>query len=43
MVLPEEPFSKLPDSQLPSQDLVLALVDLVLGDRQEEQDDRANG
>jgi hypothetical protein len=43
MVLPEEPLPKLPDSQSPSQDLVLALVDLVLGDRQEEQDDRANG
>jgi hypothetical protein len=33
LIMPEEPLPKLPDSQSPPQDLVLALVDLILGDR----------
>jgi hypothetical protein len=43
VVPPEEHLPKLQGLQAPSGGLVLALVDLVLRNRQEEQDDRANG
>jgi hypothetical protein len=43
MIPPEEHLPKLRGAQVPSDGLVLALVDLVVSNRQEEQDDRANG
>jgi hypothetical protein len=43
VIPPEEPLPKLRGPQAPSDGLVLALVDLVLRNRQEEQDGRANG
>jgi hypothetical protein len=42
-VTPEEQLLKQQEPQSPSSNLVLALVDLVLGDRQEEKDGRVNG
>ena len=43
VILSKEQLPKLQEPQSPSGVLVLALVGLVLGNRQEEQDDRANG
>jgi hypothetical protein len=43
VIPPEEHLPKLKEPPSPSSGMVLALVDLVVSNRQEEQDGRANG